>query len=190
MSSMRQRNELELLEELRRGNASAVASWYRAYYAVVLGFVATKTTHPADAEEITQEVFINALRQLPLFRGDSSLLTWMMSIARHEVADYYRKKYAKKVLQLISLEVVPECGMPSTSSDAPLEHIVSSQVDDVLSQLQPDHRELLFLKYVDQKSVSDIARELCRSIKAIESDLFRARSRFRDLYIASYAEEH
>ena len=93
----------KLLHRLVSGDPVAARQWFNEYHDRLLQFVEQKISVTVDAEEVVQETFINCLRQIALFRGDSSLWTWMCSIARHEVADYYRKKYAKKRLQLLRL---------------------------------------------------------------------------------------
>src|SRR3989344_1118054 len=92
-----------LLARLKSGDSPAVNEWFRAYHDRLLAFVSQKIDNAHDAEELVQETFVNCLKHLPLFRGESSIWTWMCGIAQHEVADFYRKKYAKKALKLLPL---------------------------------------------------------------------------------------
>lgn len=170
-------SETQLIIELRSAQPQAVAYWFKTYHDRLLSFVLTKVTSENDAEEIVQETFINSLKQLPLFRGESSLNTWMQSIARHEVADYYRKKYAKKAIQSLPLtDVLAQALLAGKVQDS---HEVSEKVKAACHTLSEKHRELLLLKYVDNKKVEDIAEELGKSVKSIESELFRARQAFK-----------
>ncbi len=170
-----------LLSQLRSGQPQAVAQWFKEFQPQVLGFIKSKISSDKDAEELTQEVFLNCLKHLPLFRGDSSILTWMVGIARHEVADFYRKKYAKKAISYLPLSDII---INHKIDDA---HEVSEKVKLVFGQLDTEHQELLLLKYIDGKKVKDIAAELGRSVKAIESELFRAREEFKRLYVLAPA---
>lgn len=171
-------DEKVLLEGLRKGEKRSVRAWYGQFFPYFLRVCLRKVSQPQDAEEIVQQTFINALRQLPLFRQQSQLKTWMMSILNHEVADYYRKRYAKKALQTIPLlEVVLHTPLKSP-------HEVSEKVEEVLAEMKKEHKELLLLKYVDKKRIKEIAALLGKTIKAVESDLFRARGEFRALYEA------
>lgn len=169
--------ESVLLEGLKDGSPQAVEYWFKHFQPKVLALVSTKVSLEKDAEEITQEIFLNCLKHLPLFRGESSILTWMYSIARHEVADYYRKKYAKKAISLLPLTDLLHL------EDVKDAHEVSENVRQVFYQMTQEHRELLLLKYIDQKKVKDIADELGKSVKAVESELFRARVEFKRLYL-------
>lgn len=166
----------QLLAALKNGEPQAVEQWFKEYHRVILRFVKTKITSDHDAEEITQEVFINCLKHLPLFRGNASIKTWMLGIARHEVADFYRKRYAKKAILALPLsELLSETSI----GDA---HDVSEKVRQVIQAMSDHNRELLLLKYIDGKKVGEIAQEMGKSIKAIESELFRARQEFKALY--------
>lgn len=171
-------NDSQLLARLKTGEQKAVKEWFDLYHDRVLGLVRTKVSIDADAQEITQEVFLACLKHLPLFRGESSLWTWMYRITRHEVADYYRKRYAKKAIKTLSLD---DIFVFEKAGDA---HETSEKVKLALSHIREDYQELLMLKYVDKKRVVQISQELDKSVKSIESDLFRARNDFRQAYVA------
>lgn len=168
--------EKKLLSLLKTGDEQAVKVWFDLFYGRLLSVVAMKVSNKKDAEEIVQETFLNCLKHLPLFLGKSSIWTWMNSIARHEIADYFRKKYAKKALQTIPLSDLLPLNQISDSEE------VSEKVTVVLSRMKVYYKELLLLKYADGKKVAAIAKELDKSSKSIESDLFRARKEFKQLW--------
>lgn len=171
--------EEKLLQRLRQGKKGAAREWFQRYAPEIRDYVGYKIDRPAVVEEIVQETFINCLKHLPVFNGRSSIATWMKSIARHEVADYYRQRYAKKALQLLPLR---EALLGDEGILAKEEVVV--RVRQVLAKIRQDYKELLLLKYVDGKKVKTIARELGRSFKSVEADLFRAREDFREVYVS------
>ncbi|HZZ98957.1 MAG TPA: RNA polymerase sigma factor [Candidatus Saccharimonadia bacterium] len=171
----------QFLDQLRAGNAAAVREWYRQFGPPVRRFVLSKVSNERDAEEIVQDVFVSCLDSLPLFHGGSSLQTWMFSVAKHEVADYFRKKYAKRVLQSIPFA---DALLPTQLHNM---HTVSAAVQRVLSRMSMRDREVLMLKYVDGAGVKEIAGKFKVSFKSAESLLFRARKLFRVMYAE---EEH
>ena len=73
----------ETIEKARRGDAEAIRLVVEAYYPSVLRFMTTLCANPADAEDLTQEAFVQALRSLRKFRGESGLRTWLHRIAYH-----------------------------------------------------------------------------------------------------------
>lgn len=168
--------EIQLLSELLQGKSSAVRSWYAQYSPGLLRYARQKLASSDVAQELVQETFINALKNLRLFRRQSSLMTWMIGILCHEIADYYRKVYAKRAIKVIPLS---DWLLPEPTTDG---HEVSAKVEMVLNRMVTWQRELLMQKYIDGKRVKQIARDLGKSVKSIESDLFRARVEFRRIY--------
>ncbi len=168
--------ESELLAGLKKGNSKAVSFWFHQYHDRLLSLVINRVENLQDAEEIVQQTFLNCLKHLPLFRGRSSIWTWMNSITKHEVADYFRKKYAKKALKTTHLSEFLMIDSIDNSTE------VSEKVKRVLKDMKLKQRELLLLKYVDKKKVLEIAISLNKTAKSVEADLFRARKRFRYLW--------
>ena len=182
-------DETELITRLKQGDQRAVTQWFKTYQARLTNYVLGRISQSEDAQEVVQEVFINCLRNIANFQGRSSLYTWMTAIAKHEIADYYRKRYAKKLLRALPLGEVILDGLREEMVDEQLwqeqKQALKEQLDQVLGQLAGHHRELLWLKYVDRKKVAQIAHELGRTAKAVEADLFRARRDFRAAYKAT-----
>ena len=170
------RLDAQLLSDLRQGLPEAVECWYKRYFAKLRTHLLNKVPVERDADELAQDAFLACLKHLPLFRGESSIWTWMVRVAQHEVADYYRKKYAKKVIHALPLS---ELLTAPTEKDA---HEVAQKVQRVLLQLSAESRELLQQKYIDQKSVESLAKETGKTAKSIESLLFRARKEFKQRY--------
>ncbi len=170
-------SESTLLEKLKTGDSKAVSQWFSSYHDRIFAVALQKISNTKDAEELTQQTFINCLRQMPLFRGASSLWTWMNAVLRHEIADYYRKKYAKNALRALPLS---EFFLEEKLADS---QELSDKVALVLSQMSVGYSELLQRKYIDKAKVKEIAVQLGTTVKAVESDLFRAREEFKFLWL-------
>jgi RNA polymerase sigma-70 factor (ECF subfamily) len=171
-------NEEVLVKALKAGDELAVEYWFKKYRFQLKKIALSKVANPAQAAELVQETFINCLQTLNLFKGKSSLLTWMQSVLRHEIADHYRKRYAKKFIQTIPLsDFLLAPNYKDAASSAEL-------VTVVLKKMVYKNRELLLKKYVDCKKVKEIALEMGQSVKAVEADLFRARQEFKNLWAA------
>ncbi len=175
---MQRAAEAQLVELLKLGEPEAVQYWFTTYHPKLLRFIKNKLENKQDSEELAQQTFLNCMRNLPLFLGSSSLWTWMVSIAKHEVADYYRKKYAKKSIKTFPLS---QFLLAEPVDDA---HDISVKVLSVLKKMGIYSKELLLKKYVDNRSVQSLADESGKTIKSVESELFRARKEFRLLFDA------
>src|SRR5690348_16054204 len=88
-----------LVAEVLAGKRGAATRFYRAYSPKVRAYLRVKLSDEADIEDILQDTFLSAFDSLPLYRGESSVSTWLTSIARHEVADFYRKRYVRSVVE-------------------------------------------------------------------------------------------
>jgi RNA polymerase sigma-70 factor, ECF subfamily len=174
--------ELLLIIQLKAGWDQAVARWFHDYSPAIEQFITTKISVTEDVDELVQEVFLACLRELVHFRGEASLKTWMLTIARYKVADYYRARYAKKVIHLVAL--FDEISLPllANSTDQ------ITVVQETLQKLSPTLREVLLAKYIDGKSVKQLAQELAKTTKTIEAQLFRARNQFKQAYAAVAAQ--
>ncbi len=168
--------EKKLVKDLKKGNSGAVRYWYKKYYSQLVLIANQKIELEADVQDVVQETMINVLRQIQLFRGESALKTWMISILRHEIADYYRKKYAKRTIQTVSL------GKKLFNKPIQDTQVVDRQVRNVLKKIENSKKRLLLMKYVDGLKVREIADKLDRTYKSVEAELYRARQLFIKLY--------
>lgn len=166
---------VSLIERLKRGDKSAIREWYLIYSVKLRNFFIPKVRTSHDVDELIHDTFLSCLKSLPLFRGEAGFYGWMLSIARHELADYYRKLYAKRVISALPLGEKLLAAANETSAH-------HERVVEVLSKLPVSVSELLALKYVDNLSVEHIALELALSPHAVQGRLYRARNVFKKLF--------
>ena len=170
---MKDQKEIELM---LAGDKSAFGKFYERTKPKLLGYVHSKVGIVEDVDEVVQDTYLAFLDSLPLFQKKSSLKTFLWSIARHEVADYWRKKYAKKAIRTVPFvdQVYTEKLYSSVQTAAAIKL--------VYEKLKPSEVQLLKMKYERGMSVGEIAQELKVSVKAAESKLFRARKSFQYAY--------
>jgi len=192
MTSLTDRaNEAELVERLRNGDLTAMEQLVDTYFDRLYSLVFHEIGRDqAAAEDITQEVFLNALTSIGKFRGQSKLYTWLCSIAHHKVADFYRRrererKYHKQAPGggAMGPEQFADTGRPIPSMTESEE--TRHAVEQALLKLPLDYRQVLILKYVEEMSVREISQIVHRSAKSVEGLLTRARKALRDHLVAS-----
>jgi len=174
----------ELVRKILKGDQQAVNQFYRQYREKLLALISQKVDGQV-AEEIGQDTFLSALDSLPLFAGRSSLYTWLVGIARHEIADYYRRKKLKEVVfsripflkKIVSQALSPEMALE--------EKELKEKIKKSFGSLSEGYRQILRLRYVDGYHVSDLAKRLGVSYKSAESKLFRARVAFQKVFAES-----
>lgn len=160
---------------------------YLKYQSRLRKFIGQKVANPADVEEILQESLIAAVDCLPLYSGKSTLFTWICGIARHEIADYYRKKKIKTFL----FSRLPWLKDLTNGALGPeqilLRKELQRKVFKTFKSLSEGYAEVLRLKYYQGLTVAQIAEKLNETAKAIESRLTRARQAFAQVYLADSA---
>ena len=154
---------------------SAFARWYESALPRVFGFVYGRTGGDATlAEDVTAQAFFEAVRARASFDGRSDVVTWICSIARNRLIDYYRQAERDRLrhLRLVVGELAGrgEAFRQVEDRDAVL---------TVLGALPDIERAALTLRYLDGCSVDETARLLGLTVPATESLLHRARERVR-----------
>jgi len=184
-------NEAELVERLRHGDMAAMEELFNTYFDRLYSLVFHEVGRDqAVAEDITQEIFLNALTSIGKFRGQSKLYTWLCGIAHHKIADFYRRqererKYRKQASNTgaIEPEQIADTGrtIPGMTESEETRHTV----EQALLSLSLDYRQVLILKYVEEMSVLEISQIMHRSPKSVEGLLARARKALRAYLVAS-----
>lgn len=173
---MNNRKQQHLIEELKEGKSEAVRRFYREQAPKLLAWIESRVKNHEDAQELMHDTFLHFIDSLPWFRGDASLKTFLVSIAKHEVGDYWRKKYAKKAIMTVPfMDQVYTERIYSAKKTA-------ERVEAAYRLLLPEERLILIWKYEENRTVEEIAGRLEISLKAAESRLFRARKAFQKAY--------
>ncbi len=170
------RAERVLVGRILRGERGAFDCFYGQTKDNLRRLMWSKVGNNEDVEELIQDTYLAFLDSLPLFSFKSSLRTFLYSIARHEVADHFRRKYAKRVLKLVP--IVGEYVAKEVYSTKE----ISGRIELTYKKLLPKYGAILRLKYEEGMSLKRIAEKLRLSVKAAESRLFRARKAFQVAY--------
>ena len=177
-------DEADLLSRCRRGEASAWDDVFARHYAATGRFVfqlAPDFTRE-DCEEICQEVFLSAIKNIGTFQGNSQLQTWLFRIAANKARDYREKQRAAKRgggLVPLSLQAEdPESGLtldPASHLPGPDAVLLHSEklmlVGHALEQLGDPCREIIELRYFGDLSYEEISQTLDLNEKTVSSRL-------------------
>src|SRR3954468_16079838 len=167
--------EADLLTKAAAGNAAAVRALLDGYGPALYGFLFARVGgQQTVAEDLLQETLIEAVRSASTFRGESSLKTWLCAIARRRLSRHYEAERKAAVLRA-GLTLVPDTESQDRSADVERR----DEITRALGALPPLHRQVLGLKYLDARSVEEIAHGLGRSPVQVQSLLQRARAGLR-----------
>src|SRR5258708_18105138 len=90
-------SDLELVQRAQAGDAEAFAALFHAHKARVYSICVRMTNNTAQAEDLTQDAFLQVFRKWSTFKGNSALSTWLYRIAVNTVLMHFRKKALKQV---------------------------------------------------------------------------------------------
>lgn len=141
----------------------------RRVYAIALRMCG----NPDDARDITQEVFVSALRALGRFRGDAQLSTWFHRVAVNASLDYLRRSSRRRTAP------VEEAAAIASTDPSPDEVAGASlrarEVQRALAAISPDHRAVLVLHDLQQLDYAEVASTLDIPVGTVKSRIHRAR---------------
>lgn len=170
-----------LIEKILQGDQQAVVTLYYEYSPRILRYLIRKL--PKDvAQEILNDVFLEAVDSLPTLRNHNNIQSWLYKIALNKTIDYYRKKKIKSLLfsQLPFLELLAEeINQPEFQLE---KNKIKEKIETTLHSLSTKYKNILYMHYEEGMQVKEISISLNLSYKATESLLFRARQSFIKAY--------
>ena len=155
---------------------------YKKYYFGLKKFISQKIDDEGVVEEITNDVMLAVINSEKNYLQKCSQFSWICSIAKHKIIDYYRKKKIKQVLfsnNPVYEEIADKALTPERDA---LKNELLEEIKDTFAELNEGYGKLLRLKYVDGLKIREISKMLKISLKAVESRLSRAKKQFRQAW--------
>jgi RNA polymerase sigma-70 factor (ECF subfamily) len=164
-----------IVHQCLSGNTEAFALLVDKYKARIFALVYAKVGQFQDAEDLTQEVFINAYKKLSTLRRWDQFYPWLYSIAVNRCKDFHRDKKRR-------IDTVPLAD-PSENHRADMEahadKLKNEQLHDALATLPEIYRQVLVLRYMAGMKSKEIAQTLRVSPNTINQRLMRAREKLK-----------
>ena len=165
---------------------------YTQYVDEIYQYVFLRTgLNTVVAEDLTQDVFLDVFKGLKKFKGLCSERTWVFKITKNKVNDFYRKQY-RQCLEPVHIEddFTVSISDPKQDIGAFMDKSFKSEcIIECLNQLPKHYTLVLLMKYIDGRSVKEIATITNKSAKAIENILLRAKAGFIKAYQTLKTEE-
>jgi RNA polymerase sigma-70 factor, ECF subfamily len=175
--------EAEAIERAKLGDADAFRVLYDLHKRRVYSLCLRMTSNTAQAEDLTQEAFLQLFRKIGTFRGESAFSTWLHRMAVNVVLMQLRKKN----LPVVSLEetLENEDEAPKKEPGAPDKKLAGSvdrlHLQRALEELPPGYRTIFVLHDVEGYEHNEIAGMVGCSIGNSKSQLHKARMKLRGL---------
>ena len=186
-------HDRKLVERMLAGDEEAFDQFFEGHCPRLYRFALPRLNHNADAaEEIVQVTLVKAVAGLKGYRGEAALFTWLCTICRRGIAEH-RERRGRRLDDVPLREEIPEVRAAleslaalggSDPETAARRREIARQVQVILDALPGAYGDALEWKYLEGRSVREIAARLDLSVKAAESMLTRAREAFRDGFAA------
>ena len=185
--------EAEAIEKAKQGDPEAFQALYDRHKRRVYSLCLRMTANTAEAEDLTQEAFLQLYRKIATFRGESAFSTWLHRLSVNVVLMHLRKKG----LPVVSLEETTQGG---TEEDTPKKDFGAEdvalagsidrlQLQRAVESLPPGYRTIFVLHDVQGYEHNEIAGIVGCSIGNSKSQLHKARMKLRDLLKMNRAEK-
>jgi RNA polymerase sigma-70 factor (ECF subfamily) len=172
--------DLELAARCRAGDADAFEELYRLHVRRLFGLVLRMVGSAEDAEDLVQEVFLQAHRKLAGFRGESTLGTWLYRLTMNHCLDHLRGRQAKMSRATDSLDD-DERAEPMAPAPAVPPAISRMDLEKAIAALPPGSRAAFLLHDVEGFEHREVAEILGVSEGTSKSQVHKARLKLRSI---------
>ena len=161
-------------------NVQEFQTFYEANLGLIYRFVYSKVGNREEAEDLTSQIFIKAVRGVDTERGAQSMQKWLFQVARTTIADYWRVHYR---ISTSSLDQLLEIGWegPVDEEPAATNSTPTERVHRILQALPEHYREVLTCRFLLNLSIRDTANRMCLTEANVKVLQFRALKRAADL---------
>jgi len=183
--------EQELVAELKAGSEQAFALLIAQYSHPVYSLIARSLRDPADAADVTQEVFVKVFRSISGFQGEASLRTWIYRIALHEASNQRRwwNRHKKQELTIDAAQTNEQgetfcladalACTKASPYDCAAQAEIERRVTAALLTLPEAFREVVVLREIEGFGYEEIAEVLNVNLGTVKSRLTRGRAALR-----------
>lgn len=174
--------DFDLAQKAALGNISAFELLYERYHRRTYSLCLRMTSSPTEAEDLTQEVFIQLFRKIGSFRGESAFSTWLHRLTVNQVLMHFRRRSVKNEKTSEDGEI-PEQIVPGTENQAKMPVLDRIAITRAVNQLPPGYKSVFMLHDVEGYEHEEVARLLKISVGTSKSQLHKARLKLRGLLI-------
>ena len=151
-----QEAEARLIDAAVGGDAAAFAALYDHYADRVYRHCYYRLGNRADAEDLTQQTFLQAWRAIGRYRrGDAPVVAWLLTIAQRLALSHFRR-----AREVASPEVAPAAPGVSDPAEALDASVTRSEVRRAILHLKPERQEVIILRFIDGFSIGEVAGAL------------------------------
>jgi RNA polymerase sigma-70 factor, ECF subfamily len=173
-------SDLTLAQSAAKGDMKAFEEIYNRHHRRVYSLCLRMLQNTAEAEDLTQEVFIQLYRKIGSFRGDSAFTTWLHRLTVNQVLMHFRKRTVKFEKTTEEGET-PVQIVPGTENQGRMPIVDKIALENAIAQLPEGYKNVFVLHDVEGYEHEEVARILGCSVGTSKSQLHKARLKMRKL---------
>jgi RNA polymerase sigma-70 factor, ECF subfamily len=173
-------SDYALAQRAARGDIEAFEELFRLHRRLVYGLCLRMTQDVAEAEDVTQEVFVLLFRKIGGFRGEASFTTWLHRLTVNQVLMRFRKNKSRREDALEDEDLQPHEPVRPNSPKA-TQLIDRVALESAIAKLPPGYRAAFILHDIEGYEHEEVARILGCAVGTSKSQLHKARTKLRKL---------
>ena len=178
MSSL---TDLKIIEKIRDGETALYATLVNRYKYMVYTTALRMIKIKEDAEEVSQDVFVNAYKALESFRGECKVSTWLYRITYHKCLDHLKKNRRRNTENNKDISEYYNIADMDNQMEALEQQDRKRIVKDAIHALPGEDSMLISMFYLQEFSLKEISEITGYSTNSIKVKLFRSRKRLLDI---------
>lgn len=180
-------SDIELCRMAAEGSLAAFEVIYQRYHRRTFSLTLRMTGSQTEAEDLTQEVFIQLFRKIGSFRGDSAFSTWLHRLTVNQVLMHFRKRSFKNEKTSEDGEM-PEQTVTGSANPNKMAVVDRIALKNAIAELPKGYKNVFVLHDIEGFEHEEVARMLGISVGTSKSQLHKARLKLRGLLIKQKEE--
>ena len=173
-----------LVEKARLGDRLAFHQLADQFQPGIFRMIYYRTRSQMDAEDLTQDVFLQAYKNINRLASPEVFRSWLYRIAVNRVRDYYRRKQFKSLFGFVSTEdenfyESEEMAVSPEAEDGMARRDFWKKVEQMLTRLSRMEREVFMLRFLDQLSLKEISATMKKNESTVKTHLYRALNKIK-----------
>ena len=179
-ANLRKAKDLDLAQAAAEGSMPAFEELYNRHHRRVYAICLRMLQNASEAEDLTQDVFIQLYRKIGSFRGDSAFTTWLHRMTVNQVLMHFRKRTVK--FEKVTEEgETPDQIVAGTSNPLKMQVVDKIALEDAIEQLPDGYKNVFVLHDIEGFEHEEVAQILGCSVGTSKSQLHKARLKLQRL---------
>jgi RNA polymerase sigma factor (sigma-70 family) len=169
----------QIMKRVSRGNLEEAGILYQRYRKMIYNYLLRLAFNKEISLDLTQNVFLRLIRYRKTYHAGQPFKPWLISIARNEWNDFYKKE-GQYISNSYDLEAINQETLASLGNNERSEQVM--QLQKAITLINPEYRQILILSKYMKLRYSEIAELLDSNENAVKGKVFRAMQQLREVF--------